>query len=852
AAARASRTTAPVRLDGRLDDAAWAAATPITAFTQRDPEEGRPASEATEVRIVYDADALYVSARLHDRGPVTAPLARRDTEGLASDWFGVMLDSRHDHRTAAGFWVNPAGVRNDAAGSDDAFDLSWNAVWEAETAVDSAGWTVEMRIPLGQLRFDPAGGGTWGLQLQRIIARRNEYAYSAFVPKSERGGVAAYGHLEGLAGVSPGQRLEVVPYTVARTERVDPGGNPFRSGAEYGASFGADLRYRLTPGLVLDATLNPDFGQVEGDPSEVNLSAFETQRAERRPFFVEGASLFEFGRGSIGPGAVNRGLFYSRRIGRRPQLGAPVDEADVPQTATILGAAKLTGRVGGWSVGVMDALTQEERALWRDESGALQRSVVEPFTHYLVGRALRESRGGQTWVGGVGTAVNRRLEGEPAAELRRAAYVGGVDFGHEFASRAWRLSGWLAASRVEGTPEAIEKAQRAPMRYFQRPDAAHLEVDTAATSLSGWGGQLQLSRQAGEHWRGDAFVSVATPGYEINDLGFQQRADARLVGGRVIYLENTPGRLFRSYRLEGFGFAFANGAGERVGNNLFLGTDWQLSNYWRVILNGAYSLAGHNDRLTRGGPLAQWPGERRVYTEVQSDGRKPLTLAAGAYYRHAERGNGGERMGWMRVGLRPSPRWSVSVSPQLTRLRSGSAYVATVDDPLAEATFGRRYVFADLDQTTLSLDARLNWTFTPSLSLQVYAQPFVSAADYGRYKELARPGALDFAVYGEEQGTIRPGAEGFVVDPDGAGPAGEFAVAEDWNRRDFNLRELRGNAVLRWEWRPGSTLFLAWQQSRDDRDEGRGTFRPGRDGSALFGAAPDNVFVLKVSYWLAP
>ena len=614
---------------------------------------------------------------------------------------------------------------------------------------------------------------------------------------------------------------------------------------------GVDVKYRLTPNLTLNATLNPDFGQVEVDPAEVNLSAFETQFGERRPFFTEGADIFDFGRGSTGPGSLARNVFYSRRVGRKPQIGAPTSRADLPGQAAILGAAKLSGKTGGWSLGVLDALTREERALWRDDEGAEQSGVAEPLTHYFVGRAVRELRQGQTSFGAIATAVNRRLDDDAAEVLRRSAYVGGVDFSHEWANRAWRLSGYAAGSYVSGTADAIDATQRSSARYLQRPDAEHLSYDPTRTSLSGYAAQVQLTRQSGRHWLGDAGLSVVSAGYEPNDLGFLQRADQRTLNGRISYVENTPGPLFRSYRIEAAANLITNGAGDRVGNNLFVGSRWTLPNYWWYVLNASYAAPITSDRLTRGGPLARYPGDARLYTELGTDQRRRVS-AAGGFYARETGAAGGERHMWTRLSLRPSPVWNLSVEPALTRLRAGAQYVAGVDDALAPGTFGRRLVFADMRQTTLSLQTRLNVTFSPDLSLQVFAQPFLTAADFSNYKEFTTPRGFDFSVYGRDAGTIEASDGAYVVDPDGEGPAESFTVGGKFGQKDFNLRSLRGNAVLRWEWRPGSTLFLAWQQNRSDTDEGVGDFRLGRDRAALFRTPPDNVLVFKVSYWLNP
>ena len=846
----ATRTTGSIRVDGRLDDAAWAAAVPVTDFTQWDPAEGTPVSERTEARILYDGEALYVGVRLWDRSPVSSRLGRRDMPLGDSDWVGVVVDSYHDHRTAFSFDLNPAGVRRDALKIADVDDNSWDPVWEGASSVDSAGWTAEYRIPFSQLRFSRAAEQTWGIQIERVIRRNQEYSIFAFTPKGERGGIARYGHLHGLRDIRPGKRLEILPYTVAKAEYVDPAGNPFRTDSEYGASAGLDLKYRVTSNLTLDATLNPDFGQVEVDPAVVNLTAFETFFPEKRPFFIEGTDNFNF---YTGGGASN--LFYTRRIGRTPQLFAPGAAEELTAT-TILGAAKLSGKTGGWSVGVMEALTQREEVRFRPfeaEPGAADdRFVVEPLTNYLVGRARRDFRSGQSSVGGIATAVNRDLDG-PALEnsLRSSAYAGGLDFRHEWAKRAWVLLGYATASAISGERGVIGAAQRSSARYFQRPDARHVELDTLATSLRGMAGELLLGKQAGRHWRGSAALSTVSPGYEINDLGFNTRSDLLRGNLSVTYLENTPGRTFRNWRVTGQARMDHNYDGDHIGNTLFVGTNWLLRSYWSVAANAGYSFEATDDRLTRGGPLARRPADGRVYVAVNSDPRRGVTGYGGLYYGE-DAGGGRSVQANAGVTMRPSPRWTLSAGPALARSRVAAQYVASVRDPLALETFQRRYVFAELEQTELVLDTRLDLTFTPRLTLQLFAQPLISAADFGDYKELEAANTFDFAVYGRDRGTLARNADGsFTADPDGTGPAAPFRFGQFFSQRDFNQRFLRGNAVLRWEWRPGSTLYVAWQQRRFD-DDVVGDFSLNRDGGALLGARPDNVFLVKVNYWLNP
>ncbi|HSG48570.1 MAG TPA: DUF5916 domain-containing protein, partial [Longimicrobiales bacterium] len=468
----AVRTPMEIRIDGVLDEAAWAEAPVIDRFTQVDPEEGQPASERTEARILYDTEAIYIGVRLHDRGPIQSRLGRRDMSLMDSDWFGVVIDSYHDHRTGFTFDVNPAGVQRDAVKSvrgdgGEGDDNSWDAVWDVATTVDDGGWTAEYRIPFSQIRFSRDPEQVWGILLERLIGRRAEYSTTTYTPKTQRGGIPTYGHLLGISQIEQGNTLEFLPYVVARTERVDRGDNPFRSDAENFGSAGVDLRWRATSTLTLNATINPDFGQVEVDPAVINLGVYETFFEEKRPFFVEGSEIFDFGRNTSGGQ-----MFYSRRIGRAPQLSAP-GPADAPDGTTILGAAKFTGKTaGGWSLGLIEAVTAEETARFRDPGTGVDGDfTVEPLSNYLVARGRRDLRGGQSAVGFMLTAANRRLN-SPVAEalLRSGAYAGGVDFRHEFRNRAWVVQGSAAWSHIRGTPEALVRVQRAGNHFFQRPD----------------------------------------------------------------------------------------------------------------------------------------------------------------------------------------------------------------------------------------------------------------------------------------------------------------------------------------------------------------------------------------------
>jgi len=861
-----------IAVDGSLDEAVWGEAPPITEFVQIVPLEGRPGSERTEVRIVYDEEAVYVGAVLHDSRPVTTQLARRDAMLSASDAFEILFDSYHEHETAYQFATNPSAVRRDAivsgGGTGGGTDFSWDPVWDVATQVTSTGWSLEMRIPFSQLRFRPTEEHVWGIQIERTIQRNQEMVTFPFTPTLERGGISRYGHLDGLVDLEAGKRLELLPYVAARGEYLqlsDPAGvsfdNPFRSGSDHFGHLGVDIKYRLGSNLTLDATVNPDFGQVELDPSVINLTAFETRYEERRPFFVEGADIFQFGEGGPGgSGGQGAQLLYSRRIGRAPQGSSPSGAVfeDAPATTTIYQAGKITGRVGdGWSFGILEAVTAEETASYIEADRSTGETVVEPASTYVVGRLRRLIGEGDTRFGVIASATNRRLSGTPLQDrLHSAAYTGGLDFAHEWGNREWRLSGIFTGSLVRGSAEAIELSQLSSTRYYQRPDADHLEPDPERTSLAGYYGFVELLRQAGT-FAPRVVLGAVSPGYEVNDLGFQPAADRLILDTNFTYQQPVPGDILRSWRVNGGPDARWNYDGRRVFTNLNLTLRSQFLNYWRTSFRFEHIPRYDDDRLTRGGPMADGPRGSLGRISVDSDSRRSTTAGASAQWQ-ADRGGSWSRRFGLNLNMQPRESLEIRFGPNLSQSYSEAQYVTSVADPLADRTYGRRYVFAGLDRTTLSFDTRVNVTFSPDLSLQLYVEPFISIGDYGQLREFRAPDTFDFLDYGREVGTVeRMDGRTFSVDPDGSGAAEAFTVSD----RDFNYRSLIGNAVLRWEWRPGSTIYLVWQQRRINSVTGSdaygdhewvGRFDLSRDGSDMFGIAPDNIFVVKVNYWLNP
>lgn len=850
----------PIVLDGRLDDAAWAEVAPSSDFIQREPEDGQPATQRTEVRILHDEDALYIGARMFDTEGalgVRTRLVRRDQQ-TESDWLEVTFDTFHDHVGRTVFAVNPSGVKRDAGQASEFADPSWDPIWEAKTLIDSLGWTAELRIPLSQLRFPTDSVQTWGLQLFRVASRINEVSMWAHWPLGEPGGPQRYGHLEGLAMTGGTRRLEVMPYVVGRGQFLRPGNpaDPFFDQRSADSRFGADIKYNLSSNLTLAATINPDFGQVEVDPAVVNLSAFETFFPERRPFFIEGSGVFGFGGFNCNfcSNVSSMSLFYSRRVGRAPQgdLPAGTEYSSRPDASSILGAAKLTGRTpGGWTLGVLNAVTGRQHAeIVLD--GARGAHEVEPLTNYLVARARRDNALGRDLsIGGIVTSVYRSTS-EPmlTSRLTSHAEAVGVDWHYRWNGRAYSFMGNMAATNVAGEATAIDRIQRSSARYFQRPDRQGGAYDPDLTSLRGWGGYARVAKQAGD-WQWEAAINFRTGGFEANDMAFLTRADYFYHNANLLRIWNRPSSWYRQLHLLAGGQQQYNFDGDMTDRQFQAFFYLQTLNYWNINGFVIRRTEVADDRLTRGGPVVHRAGNLYYNLNINSDSRRMLSVGLN--------GNTGiTDDGYRSYGIsantmfRPASNLSLSVSPGWNVSDAGNQYVTARPAPELTAFGGTRYIFADARQKNLSFDTRINYTMSPGLTLELYAQPFISSVKYDRFKEFTETRSTSRRVFAEDGGTVTTTSNaagqvtGYTIDPDGSGASAPFSLSNP----DFNLRSLRGNMVVRWEYRPGSTLFLVWTRSGSDFSPFTDDFRMGRDVDAMFGAKADNVFLVKMTYWL--
>ncbi|WP_412062992.1 DUF5916 domain-containing protein [Rubrivirga sp. IMCC45206] len=829
-----SRTDA-VRTDGQIDERAWEAAPVATGFTQFRPSPGDPAAYDTEVRVLVDTQALYVGLRMHDPRPdsLTAPLVRRDRRSADSDWAHVMIDGYDDNRTAFVFAVNPRGSMLDYKVVDDAReDVSWDAVWSVATRVDSAGWTAEFRIPLSQLRFG-TDATEWGFNVKREVARIGEVSYWSPPPPDAPQVVSNFGALTGLRGLRSPRRLEVRPYVLGHVERAPLAeGDPFYQSNALSSSAGADLTYGLTGNLTLTATLNPDFGEVEADPAEVNLTAYESYFAERRPFFSEGSELFAFSLGELTLDGADE-LVYSRRIGRAPQYRPSGTYVSAPATTPILGALKLTGRTtDGWSVGAMSVVSDraEARVATAEESWV---ETVEPLTSYTAVRLQRDLRGGQSALGVVGTSVYRSLpDGGALDALHRSALAGGLSGRHRFGGNTLELSGWALGSRVAGAPDALLRTQTRSARYLQRPDLATgclgcLALDSTRTELGGVGASLGLRKISGGNWRWVVNGSVRSAGFEVNDLGFQRTADVASVAAGLTYFRVGGRGPFRYWSGSLTSWRNWTLGGEQTLAPVVLQGAAQLKNLWSGGVTMVRFAPARSVVELRGGPALYTPGRSLLSVGWNGDPRKEVRWALNVLGQREDRTAGTVLQANPTLSWRPSPRLDVSTGVTLMRARLDWLYLASFD-----AGAGPEYLGSAIDQTTASFRTRVDYSISPRLSLQAYLEPFVSAATMDEHRLVADPLARD-------------GAERYT--PIDVSQLGGVPLA-------FSSKQLNASATLRWEYRPGSVLHVVWRQGREAFLREQGVIDPVRDFGSLFGVGPDRVaptneFSVRLTYW---
>ena len=837
----------PPTIDGKLNDEVWQKGTWEKGFIQREPYEGEAPSLETTFKILYDDKNLYVAIRAFDSEPkdIVRRISRRDD--LEGDQVGIDIDSYFDHRTAFSFSVNAAGVKGDMVISNDGEnrDPNWDPIWYVKTDIDEQGWTAEMRIPLSQLRFGNKENQVWGLQVMRTLFRKEERSDWQFIPKDSPGWVHAFGELRGLNGIKSSRQVELYPYTVGQVQKYrGETGNPFASGSSSQYVGGLDGKIGLSSNLTLDFTINPDFGQVEADPSVVNLTAFETYFEEKRPFFIEGRNILSF-QMMLGDGDFSSdNLFYTRRIGRRPNRVRDSDDneyVDMPQNTSILGAFKITGKTkSGLSIGIINSVTAEEKAQISNLD-LFHQETVEPVTNYFGFRLQKDYNKGKTIVGTMLTATNRNINNPELDFLHRAAYTGGVDFHHSWKERTYFLTANAVFSHVRGSTEALIRTQESPLRYFQRPDANHLSFDPQRTSLSGHGGTLVAGKTGKGHLQYVGGVSWRSPGLELNDMGYLRNADKILQFVWAGYRIWKPFWIFRR-----FNFNFNQWAGwDFSRTNIFnggnFGLNGQLKNYWNFSFSINRQVESLSASALRGGPSLRWPGGWSLWSSLSSDSRKRIRLNFSAGSHSSEDNASDSKTIRLGINFNPNNALALSVQPSLRLNRDELQYVCQ-EELLTE----KKYVFARIDQKTLGITLRLNLSLTPDLSIQFYGQPFVSAGKYSEFKLITDSTATSFQgrfhQFADDEAFYDKDEEEFNIDENRDGE-----IDYSFENPNFNFIQFRSNLVIRWEYKPGSSAYLVWSQGRTGYLTS-GDFSFMNDVGDLFNVHPHNVFLFKFTY----
>lgn len=826
-------------INGDLNDNVWSEGEWDGDFTQHEPYEGRKPSQRTEFKVCFDDLNLYVAIKAYDSAPdsITSRMSRRDNgEG---DMVFIELDTYHDLRTGFVFGVSSAGVRFDMIMVNDgqSQDPSWDPIWMAKAKIHDWGWAAEMKIPFTQLRFQKNSNEVWGFIAARQIFRHNELDLWQHIPKTAPGFVSLMGELDGLGGVEPRKQFDIMPYAVGAINTYEEEvGNPFADGSDLKGNIGFDAKIGITNNLTLDLTMSPDFGQVEADPSQVNLSAFETYYQEKRPFFIEGNSITNFNVGLGDGDAGNDNLFYSRRIGRRPHGYPSLNDgeyANIPRFTDILGAAKLTGKTkNGLSIGILESITREVKAEI-DDQGDRSHQVIEPLSNFALLRVQKDIKEGNTIIGGALTSTIRKLDGVDMDWLHKDATTGGLDFTQFFNDRNYKLSAVLYMSNVRGSEEAIARTQRSSARYFQRPDAEHISYDDTRTSLTGYGGKLEFGKLGGK-WNFLFMNTWSSPELEINDMGFSRSADRILNVAWTGYNFNEPFSIFRSININNDVYTVWDFGGNLNGVGYEYNGNFNFKNFWYGGFNGGFNFKQVSNTLLRGGPSILTPNSMRFNYRLGTDNRKKVSLFFSNSFNRDVEGSGANTSFSLSLTLRPINTLSISLTPGYSITKNELQYFFSEDD---------RYFFSSLDQKILSMSLRINYNITPDLTIQYWGQPFSGDFKFSNYKVITDPGAEE---YTDRFHIFTEGSEITSIDDEYTITTADYT--HNFDNPDFMTNEWLSNLVVRWEFLPGSTAYLVWSQTRG-YDGGPGRYNLSENLDDLFSdKKANNTFLVKFSY----
>ncbi len=845
---KAATGEAPV-IDGLISEAAWESVAWGTDFTERQPNAGDAPSQETAFKILYDDKNLYIAIRAYDDDPdaIVKRMSRRD--GFEGDWVEVNIDSYFDHRTAFSFTASASGVKGDEMVSNDGnnWDASWDPIWYLKTSIDDKGWVAEFRIPLSQLRFADKPVHTWGLQFSRRHFRHDAQSVWQYIPPDAPGWVHLFGELHGIEGIKPQKQVEIQPYLVAKTERFEKvEGNPFATGKSADITVGLDGKIGITSDITLDFTINPDFGQVEADPSQVNLSAYQVFFREQRPFFVEGNNILNFPvtNSAAGGNFNSDNLFYSRRIGRRPSYFPTTttgEFVDFPTNTSIIGAFKLTGKnQNGFSWGILESLTSREKSEI-DLEGGRRKETVEPLTNYLVGRFQQDYKEGKTVLGGMVTAVNRKIAEPQLDFLHKQAYSAGVDLTHNFKNRKYFIFVNGIISHVSGDTAAIRQTQTSSVHYFQRPTAGHVAVDPDRESLTGTGGTIKFGKSSGTivfetggTWR--------SPQLELNDAGFLLSSDQINQWSWAQYRKLQPFSIFRGLRLNVNQYLHWDFGGVNTYKAINYNIHTQFKNYWSFGTGATIEGSNVSNADLRGGPAITYPGGFNYWFYLGTDNRKKLRIDLEQSNSHGNHNYSSYREFSLNFSYRPINALNFSISPSVRFNNHDLQYVTTITQ-----AGNLRYIAGKISQETYNVQLRFTYNVNPNLSIEYWGQPFISKGAYNQFKDISSPGAGNyndrFRTFSGNEISYDPASASYRVDEGDSG-----TINYQFQNPNFNFVQFQSNLVARWEYIPGSTVFLVWTQSRSGDIAGNPSNQVGNLTGDLFEITPHNIFLIKYTY----
>lgn len=829
-------------IDGLLTDESWNIVDWTGDYIENLPDENTSPIEQTKFKIVYDKEFIYFAFKCYDKDPkgIVKRLSRRD--GFEGDWIEINISSHNDQLTSFSFAGSAAGVKSDGFISDNGktWDGNWNPIWYLKTNIDDEGWTAEIKIPLSQLKFSDTPDQVWGLQSTRRYFRTEERSVWQRIPLDAPGWVSEFGELRGLVGLSPQRQIEVQPFILSKLETYpqEPG-NPFKTGNDFKINGGLDAKIGVTNDLTLNLTINPDFGQVEADPSTIVLDGFQVFFDERRPFFVENKNIFNY---SFADDQDN--LFYSRRIGRNPNGQPNIPNGafmSIPNNTTILGAAKFSGKTkNGWSIGILESVTNKEYAKIQ-QNDQTHKILVEPLTNYLVARVQKDFNNRNSYFGTAFTATNRNLETDFLNFMHTSAYTAGIDFMHNWKNRKYYFKSYMVASKVLGSQEAITATQRNMTHLFQRTDAGHLFVDPTRTSLTGTGGKLELGKASVGNWRYKGIIIWRSPELELNDIGFLRQADEIKQSAFLSYETLKPFGHFRKITTNLEQLSYFDFEGNYNKMQYTIGSDLVLKNNWSVVVSAIYKPVNYSNSILQGGPRFRYSEEFFKSINITSDTRKKLKYNFAIYDTKGKNNSFSYTEFATGITYQPVNAFTLAFTPSLSSNKNKLQYIT-------QASFNTdaRYITANLDQNTLSTSIRLDYNINPNLTIQYYGQPFISRGRYNGFNRVINPTALYYgdrvSLFDSNQIHFDEAKNSYQIDEDANG-------VTDYNihNPDFAFVQFRSNLVARWEYIPGSEIFLVWSQgitSNGDASENLFT----ELNAQILGRKPTNTFLIKMTY----